>query len=103
MKVFAIEDSPDRKGYLRVSFSAANEFVFDIRVLDVAGSYEKLIERLCAMAPALLRLDVDLTEAFDDAFRTKPNPDDVQAVKTFWLAYKRNIKEEIGSFEAFFF
>ena len=48
-----------------------------------------------------MRLDADLAEAYDDAFRTKPNPSDQKSVREFRQRHKGRITDIEGSLEAF--
>ena len=99
MTIFHLEDT-DKPRAVRMTFAAADQYVVDIERLP-SQDYGDFIADLCRMGPILMRLDADLAEAYDDAFRTKPNPADETAAYEFRLRYSGRITDIEGSLEAF--
>jgi hypothetical protein len=84
--VFQIAQKGDR---LFVELAAASEMRFEVLI---QGDYDKLIADICQIAPVMMRYDVDMTEAFDDAFRTQPKAEDRRAISFFVRKYRERIK-----------
>jgi hypothetical protein len=80
MKLLSIEQF-DRE-YLYVEITAATEMSFCVKIPPQGVNY--LIKDLCRIAPIFRRLDMDLMEAFDDAFRIKPSDRDINTIAG-WL------------------
>ena len=100
MTIFRLESGKEPK-VIRMTFAAAEQYVLDIERLP-SQDYDQFVAGLCHMGPILMRLDADLAEAYDDAFRTKPNPADEKAVQEFRRRYAGRITNIEGSLEAFF-
>ena len=83
-----------------MTFAAADQYVLDIERLP-SQDYDDFIGDLCRIGPILMRLDADLAAAYDDAFRTKPNPADEKAVQEFRQRHKGRITDIEGSLEFF--
>lgn len=80
--IFSIERSPDG---LQVTILGATEITFTV---DTEGmDYDDVLTDICHVAPHMKRLDVDLMEAYDDAFRTQPKVEDRRAVGAFLHKY----------------
>jgi hypothetical protein len=80
MKLLSIEQFAS--DYLYVEMTAATEMSFCVKIPPQGANY--LIKDICRIAPVFMRLDMDLMEAFDDAFRTKPSDRDINAIAS-WL------------------
>lgn len=63
---------------VHVQLAAATEMCFDV-ITTGHDDYDTLIADICQIAPVMMRYDVDMAEAFDDAFRTEPK---MQEAKT---------------------
>lgn len=83
IKIEAVPES----NYLRVEMRAANELIFEIAILAGKDGHQKTLEDICAIAPVMMRLDMDLMEMYDDAGRTKPRQEDLIAVKKFAVSH----------------
>jgi hypothetical protein len=84
--IFEIADDDEKSQLLHVTLVAATQMEFDI---SFAGKdYEEVIRDICFLAPSLMRYDSDLMEAFDDAFRTKPNTYDAMRIAKFKDKYR---------------
>ncbi len=94
--VFQIAQKDDR---LFVELAAASDMRFE--VLMAGGDYDKLIADICQIAPVMMRYDVDMTEAFDDAFRTVPKAEDRHAINFFVRRYRERIKNAQMGFDGF--
>ena len=99
MTIFHLENT-DKPRVVRMTFAAADQYVLDIERLP-SQDYDDFIADLCRMGPILMRLDTDLAEAYDNAFRTKPNPSDEKAMREFRQRYKGQITDIEGSLEFF--
>ena len=97
--IFSLEQG-DGPRTIRMTFAAAELYVFDI-MQGPNQDYDDLIQELCHIGPIFMRLDGDLAEAYDNAFRTQPRPSDVQAVHDFRRAYTGRIKVIEGTLEGF--
>ena len=76
---------------LHVELAAANEMRFDILVS--ASSYDQVLADICAVAPVLLRYDVDLAESYDSGLRTQPKMQDRHAINGFVRKYAGRIRD----------
>lgn len=65
--------------YWRVTVISATEITFDIKVKD----YDQTLKDICIVVPHLTNLDADLMQAYDDAFRTRPQDKNIRFVKRF--------------------
>lgn len=98
MTVFAIVQYPH--GGLGVELASATEMSFDLH-LKPGDDYDRAIADLCALAPVLLRLDIDLMESADDGGRTKPRRKDLLEVEAFvnrWRSRIKNCNVAAGAF-----
>ena len=84
--IFEISDDDQKPQTLHVLLIAANEMRFDISFAD--RDYSEVIKDICYVAPSLMSYDADLMEAFDDAFRTQPNPVHGMRIKKFVEKYR---------------
>lgn len=71
---------------LKVTVIAANEMQFLVKI--ESQRYDETFADICELAPVLMSYDADLTEAYDDAFRTKTKPRDRFIVNRFVAKYR---------------
>lgn len=86
---------------LSVDLGSANEMHFEV-VIEPGDDYSDAIAAICKLAPHLIRLDEDLTEAYDDAFRTQPRREDLIAVQNYvtrWHGRLQNSNVAAGAFD----
>lgn len=93
--IFAITDSPQDILTLHVEMSAATVIAFDVSCPE-PGQYSEAVRDICNVAPHMMDLDVDLMEAYDDAFRTMPKAVDIVAVRAFLRKYKGRIPDTLA-------
>lgn len=89
--IMEIADDDEKPQTLHVVLVAANQIDFDI---SFAGrDYEEVVKDICEVAPAMMRYDADLQEAFDNAFRTQPKHMDKIQIKGFIQKYQGALSE----------
>lgn len=92
MTIFKIEGAQEPH-WLHVEMSSASLIVFD---LDFTGlDYHTVLTDICQVAPAMINLDADLMEMYDDAGRTQPKREDILTVRAFLLKYKGRVPDEL--------
>jgi hypothetical protein len=84
--IFSIEHDENEHQLLHVILISATQMSFDI---SFAGrDFRDVIRDICGVAPSIMQVDSDLAEAFDDAFRTQPNPIQVYRINKFVNKYR---------------
>lgn len=91
--ILTIEVNPKDFTKMSVEINAASGINFTV-AFD-GETYHQTIADICAVAPHMMALDADLTEAFDDAFRTQPKTVDIVAVKAFLTKYRGRVDENL--------
>ncbi len=86
--------STDNPFELHVEISSATLIAFNINFTDI-DHYHETISDVCAVAPHMMELDADLMEAYDDAFRTQPKPENRVAVGKFLHKYRGKIDRNL--------
>lgn len=81
--------SHNETDYLFVQITSATIMRFSVKIPHQGVNY--LVKDLCRVAPIFRRLDADLMEAFDDAFRTQPSDSDILTIRG-WLQM-RDLKD----------
>lgn len=70
---------------LHVELTSASEIAFTVNHKGL--DYNTVLMDICHVAPHMIRLDADLMEAYDNAFRTQPDVEDRRAVGVFLHKY----------------
>jgi hypothetical protein len=89
------------RSILSVDLASATEMHFEV-ALEPGDDYDDAIAAICKLAPHLMRLDADLTEAYDDGFRTQPRREDLIAVQNYvtrWHGRLQNSNVAAGAFD----
>jgi hypothetical protein len=96
MNFVEIGHCPD--GWLKVRILAATEIYFEVNT-QPSGHHE-MLEKVCLIAPKMVRLDGDMMESFDNGGRTKINRVDASVIQKFSEVFEfRNVQCALPGFD----
>lgn len=88
MCILRIDYSDDGK-FLHVELNSATEMSYDVLIVPdgKSGRHDRQLERICAIAPAILRVDAAIMELGDGNLEAAPEPSDLKAIRQFLQFY----------------
>ncbi|MDX2215463.1 MAG: hypothetical protein SFY66_19525 [Oculatellaceae cyanobacterium bins.114] len=89
MCILKIDVSDEDHKFLHVELNAASEMSFDVLIVPDgrSGRHDRQLERICAIAPTILRADAAVMEMADGDLERAPDPADLKAIKAFFNFY----------------